>query len=113
MGFADTPRADDGRGPVATKGHLHHLDGLRGVAALWVVLYHTWTGGHIDNLFAALPDWFATLVFELGWLGVPVFFMLSGFVIPRSQARKADRDFSPLNFMHRRWRRLSPPYPPQ
>jgi len=95
---------------VATKGHLHHLDGLRGVAALWVVLYHTWTGGHIDNLFAALPDWFATLVFELGWLGVPVFFMLSGFVIPRSQARKADRDFSPLNFMHRRWRRLSPPY---
>jgi len=44
------------------------LTGLRGLAALWVVLYHV-TGG-ID-----------LAIFNLGWLGVDVFFILSGFVL--------------------------------
>ncbi len=95
---------------MASKGHLHHLDGLRGVAALWVTIYHTWTGGHIDNLYDALPVWITAWLFERGWMGVPVFFMLSGFVIPFSQANRPARTFDPVHFMHRRWRRLSPPY---
>lgn len=95
---------------MARQGHLHHLDGMRGVAALWVVVYHTWTGGHIDSLYDALPRWVSASVFERGWLGVPVFFMLSGFVIPFSQQNRPDETFDPAHFMHRRWRRLSPPY---
>ncbi len=90
--------------------HFDQLDGLRGIAALWVALYHFWTGGHLDEVVDALPRFLAVAVFEQGFLGVPVFFVLSGFVIPYSASRTADRDFRPVRFMHRRWRRLSPPY---
>ncbi len=90
--------------------HFDHLDGLRGIAALWVALYHSWTGGHVDELHDVLPRFLAVAIFEQGFLGVPVFFVLSGFVIPYSASRTSDRDFQPVRFMHRRWRRLSPPY---
>lgn len=90
--------------------HIHHLDGLRGVAALWVAFYHSWAGGHLDHLAATIPGFLRIAVFEQGFLGVPVFFVLSGFVIPYSAARQADATFGPVRFMRRRWRRLSPPY---
>ncbi len=44
------------------------LTGLRGIAALWVVLYH-------------LTDRLRWPVFDAGWLGVDMFFTLSGFVL--------------------------------
>ena len=95
---------------MARTGHLHHLDGLRGIAALWVAIYHTWTGGHIDAVHDALPEAVRVPLIEQGFLGVPVFFVLSGFVIPYAASREPDAGFRPLHFMHRRWRRLSPPY---
>ena len=56
---------------------LPQIDGLRGIAALWVVLYH-WTTRyhelfiHTDSFWLRLPD---------GRHGVHLFFMISGFVI--------------------------------
>lgn len=44
------------------------LTGLRGVAAVWVVLYHFLAGSGIPVLNA-------------GYLGVDIFFILSGFVL--------------------------------
>ena len=55
---------------------LPQIDGLRGIAALWVVLYH-WTTRyhelfiHTDSFWLRLPD---------GRHGVHLFFMISGFV---------------------------------
>jgi peptidoglycan/LPS O-acetylase OafA/YrhL len=52
------------------------LDGLRGVAVLLVVLAHgTQVHGSQERL---LPE---TLKFNGGWIGVVVFFVLSGFLI--------------------------------
>lgn len=71
-----------GRLHIEITGRLLALDGLRGLAALAVVLYHL--SGHIkQELSATIPQWMMT-IFEYGFLGVPVFFVLSGFVIAAS-----------------------------
>jgi peptidoglycan/LPS O-acetylase OafA/YrhL len=50
------------------------VQGLRGIAALWVVLFHASAGGHVPHNF----------LFDLGDNGVAIFFALSGFVIAHS-----------------------------
>lgn len=63
---------------------LAFLDGLRGVAACWVVCFHLGAGGQIVGLLALLPRWLDTVLIDWGYFGVAVFFVLSGFVIARS-----------------------------
>ncbi|MGI4853603.1 MAG: acyltransferase family protein [Janthinobacterium lividum] len=61
----------DGR--TLPKQHFEILDGLRGVAAMMVVLFHlceTWNGGDHSRQ-----------IINHGYLAVDFFFMLSGFVI--------------------------------
>lgn len=60
--------------PVAR--HLHSLTPLRGIAALWVVLYH-YSFQYFPNLH---PEHYTHLV-QKGYLAVDLFFMLSGFVL--------------------------------
>ena len=89
---------------------LSYADGVRGLAALWVVLFHASEGGHIDHLKGALPELINVAVFDWGHLGVAVFFVLSGFVMAHT-VRKYD--FTPAfgtRFMLRRLARLTPPY---
>ena len=52
------------------------LTGLRGLAALWVVLYHLTVRQHWP-------------VFESGWLGVDMFFTLSGYLLTYVYADRA------------------------
>ena len=66
---------------------FHLIDALRGVAAIWVVLFHAYKGCHIDGLIEALPNYLAYLIFEIGDAGVPIFFVISGFVITHSITR--------------------------
>ncbi len=77
---------------------------LRGLAALSVGLYH-FTGAvlpklHVDALHA---------YFQNGWLGVDVFFVISGFVIPYSLLGKgySVRKFGP--YITKRIVRINPP----
>jgi peptidoglycan/LPS O-acetylase OafA/YrhL len=58
--------------PTWLPSYLPELDGLRGLAILWVVLYHC------DPL---LQGTWMHRVAEWGWAGVDVFFVLSGFLI--------------------------------
>src|SRR5438477_5151495 len=87
---------------------LKTVDGLRGIAALAVVFYHL-------NLAARLsyghwtPAWVDWLLHQ-GFLGVDVFFVLSGFVIPYS-VRSGTFTLGFLgSFVIRRSIRLDPPY---
>lgn len=78
----------------ATRGSRNGaLDGLRGLAVIAVMAYHV------------VPD-----PFTGGWLGVDVFFVLSGFLICSMLLRERERTGSIdyLNFLRRRARRLLP-----
>lgn len=90
--------------------HFPLVQALRGLAALWVVLFHAREGGHIDQLFAALPPLVGQIIFEQGYLGVPIFFALSGFVIAHSlrDVQLSAGTFG--KFFLRRSLRLDPPY---
>ncbi|GHF44413.1 peptidoglycan/LPS O-acetylase OafA/YrhL [Amycolatopsis bartoniae] len=74
-------------------GHSRALDGLRGLAVLAVVAFHT----------GVLP---------FGWLGVPVFFVLSGHFITRIllERRTGNRKADLGNFLRNRALRLAPLY---
>lgn len=95
---------------VKPKVHFHFIDALRGIAALWVVLYHYAADERQKELINFLPNWLVVVVFKWGSLGVAIFFVLSGFVIAYS-LRQAKIDFNYFGrFSLRRLSRLSPPY---
>ena len=79
---------------------IYELDAFRGIAAMAVVLYHYST--RYNEIF----DVTSFLNFSFGWMGVPLFFILSGFVITLS----VNRCKSPFEFLYRRFIRLYPTY---
>ena len=87
--------------------HLRPLDGLRGVAILLVVLCHYGA----SYLSAATPTgrvWHA--VVYSGWVGVDLFFVLSGFLITRILLRERGRPNYFRSFYARRTLRIFPLY---
>ena len=60
--------------PKESKSRIPELDGLRGLAILLVLLYHFVSSPRIQ------PPLFHKL-FAIGWSGVDLFFVLSGFLI--------------------------------
>ena len=96
--------------PLLGASRLAFADGLRGLAALWVVLYHASEGGHLTQLKAVLPKLITDLVFNFGHLGVPVFFVLSGFVMAFTvQSETVDRAFAGRFVLRRLVRRQRRP----
>jgi peptidoglycan/LPS O-acetylase OafA/YrhL len=86
------------------------LDGLRGVAALFVVLHHAWLQAWpIDR-----PPTGAT-AFWTGWLlwghfAVTTFIVISGYCLVLPLVRRPERVLSVREFFRRRARRILPPY---
>ncbi|MFC0847412.1 acyltransferase family protein [Streptomyces noboritoensis] len=89
-----SPRTEP-RAPAETPRHgrLYALDGLRLLAALTVVLYHYMArgGGWHGDVKAIFPTAFPIAAY--GWLGVQLFFLISGFVICMSCWGKSLKDF--------------------
>ena len=86
------------------------VQALRGVASLWVVLFHLEKSEALLGLTEVLPGFVSTVVFDWGSAGVAVFFVLSGFVIRHSLDDKV-MDLPELGkFVARRSVRLDPPY---
>lgn len=93
----------------AGAGRYTLVDSLRGLAALAVMLYH-FTGGRLtQGLSLALGEGVVKLARE-GWVGVEVFFVLSGFVIAHSVGEKPVSLGESGRFALRRQVRLDPPY---
>jgi peptidoglycan/LPS O-acetylase OafA/YrhL len=97
----------ESRGPV---GRLAFLDGLRGIAALAVCLLHFYPLGPFYPALAPLFPGPLNLIVGLSYWGVPVFFVLSGFVMAYSQRNAAINARYLGNFALRRSLRLDPPY---
>ena len=89
-----------GKGNVymASKPRYEILDGLRGVAALMVVMFH---------LFETYSHGPATQIINHGYLAVDFFFVLSGFVIGYAYDDRWDR-MTVRGFFRRRLTRLHP-----
>lgn len=99
-----------------TEGRLQSIDALRGIAALGVVLYHAvmQTNNAVpDNIFR-WPVKSLQFVSSFGYVGVFLFFVISGFCIHLQWAKQRARGESPSipfgTFWRRRFRRLYPPY---
>lgn len=91
-----------------TKQRVAEIDGLRGIAALWVVLYHLW--GAIERRDVEWVMGTVSGFFHAGLLGVDIFFVLSGFVITHSVVNmRITPTFIP-KFILRRSIRIDPPY---
>jgi peptidoglycan/LPS O-acetylase OafA/YrhL len=85
---------------------IDSLTSLRGLAALWVVVLH-----FNDDLGRLLPGLraFDSLI-VVGYLAVPYFFVLSGFVLAYNYAAEFRHVSLPsyVSFMRRRWLRIYP-----
>lgn len=95
--------------------HFKRIDQLRGFAALAVVACHFAVSAYrgAPNAGEEPFPWLA-LVLGFGYLGVPLFFVISGFCIhlPQARARAASGTIVPEwgRFFRRRFWRLYPPY---
>lgn len=100
--------------PDSQGRRLRGIDALRGAAALAVVLYHT--VGPKGQSEPVLLQWIAAPflpVIRFGYVGVLLFFVISGFCIHLTRARAqndGDQPMSFSSFWKRRIRRLYPPY---
>jgi peptidoglycan/LPS O-acetylase OafA/YrhL len=94
---------------AASPGRVLGLDGIRGLAALFVVLNHiferAWPGYPGAN---HAPFWAAWLIYGRG--GVAIFIALSGFSLGLGPARSGWRFKSIATYAHRRAWRILPPY---
>ena len=93
---------------AAREPRILELDGLRGVAVLTVVLFHYTIIGPGAPFYTLL--YWGRAVFRLGWSGVDLFFVLSGFLIGGIllDARNSPRYFK--TFYARRGYRILPLY---
>ena len=94
--------------PSAKPGHIVGLDGIRGLAALYVVLYHIFLRAWPGAAAADAPLWAAWL--DDGRAAVIVFIALSGFSLAIGPARSGWRFTSIREYARRRAWRILPPY---
>ena len=99
------------------KIHLPFLDGIRGIAILWVFFFHClgatfgfdklpWHGLFRD--FDVPNSFLLLLPFSYGYAGVAIFFVVSGFCIHLSHQRSKDKSWA--LFANKRFFRIYPPY---
>ncbi|MEM9414667.1 MAG: acyltransferase [Planctomycetota bacterium] len=103
-----TPATTDPR----LTGHMPGLDGLRGLAAILIVIYH-YTSWQWAHPFPGEPtDAMRTIITirQYGWLGVDVFFVLSGFLITGILIKTRQHPHYFRHFYIRRALRIFPLY---
>ena len=97
-------------------GSIPTLDGVRGIAVLWVIAFHYAALRPLDSdpwlgAIAAVP--LLNAVVRGGYLGVDLFFLLSGFLLSLPWLLRADAGRPPpdlRDYYVRRVRRIVPAY---
>ena len=92
------------------------LDILRGFAALAVVVYHATMQHHpiktkvVERTAEASATEWLLYICQAGYLGVPVFFMISGFCISAAAVNHREKQHSIKRYASRRFQRIYPAY---
>lgn len=91
---------------------LAFLDGMRGLAALYVVLYHAMVEAQVAGRSGCQPAVAASAVLRYGHYAVGVFIVLSGYCLMRPVAQDPGRRIAGgfVGYLGRRARRILPPY---
>ena len=87
--------------------HIPELDGLRGVAILLVVICH-YAPGVPGITPGSIPAYLLAPILRLGWSGVDLFFVLSGFLIGSMLLRLPEQRAPLRSFYVRRAARTLP-----
>ena len=85
------------------------IDAFRGIAALWVVMCHSCLGV-IQSRYPQLRHQPLFAISIDGFLGVQIFFVISGFCIANAAAATLQRGSATISFVRARLRRIYPPY---
>ena len=95
---------------MLSKERVPTIDCLRGLAALAVVLYHYVGFIPLLGIPVGVIGVAIVAITQYGHLGVPVFFVLSGYVIAMTSARYVFTSAVGARFVLRRLVRIAPPY---
>lgn len=102
--------------PVRVEGRAYfpHVEGLRGVAALYVFLFHIWQIAVQNVATGTLLGWVAASRYTLqyGHFAVAAFIVISGYCLALPVASRGDLRFDAKKFFVRRAWRLMPAYVP-
>ncbi|MBB3695946.1 acyltransferase family protein [Flammeovirga yaeyamensis] len=90
--------------------YLTSLTPLRGIAALWVIIFHIDVSTYYRDL-GSLFDRSSTGIFSKGYLWVDFFFLLSGFIIYHVYGQEFKEGFSFLKMKRFLWTRFNRLYP--
>jgi len=108
-GVLERPRATSARaGAGPPRQRLAGLDGIRGLAALFVVVHHVFLRAFPGYPVDRAPLWAAWFIY--GRFAVVAFIVLSGFSLALSPARHGWRLDAVSRFARRRARRILPAY---
>lgn len=102
------PRLGWTKGEFVSPRFINSLTGIRAVAALWVLFGH-YSNYLLDDFGVPVGTIFQP-IFDSAWVGVDLFFVLSGFIIAHTYLDefKANKFKSSSNFW---WKRISRLYP--
>lgn len=87
-------KVDNKRELLANRDYYNGLDGVRAIAVILVMLFHFYPQG----------------ILQIGWVGVDLFFVLSGFLITNILIKYKDREHYFKSFYMRRVIRIFPIY---
>jgi peptidoglycan/LPS O-acetylase OafA/YrhL len=104
------PPVPAGESASKRDARLPFIHGLRGVAASSVTVFHLYSATPVSEHIALIVPSFIDGLIQLGFLGVDLFFVISGFVISLTLHNRLRTLAEWGRFFLRRQLRLDPPY---